>query len=93
MPFGVRSTWLLNPSIPIEAFGWLIDQHHLVPDQIAAIEVGTSHQAMNNVRTIKVPRDVMEAQYSLVYGLAVRLFRGGNRLGDGQIAHGRCRHR
>jgi len=24
----------------------------------------------------------MEAQYSLVYGLAVRLFRGGNRLGD-----------
>ena len=76
----ITSPWPAHA--PIEAFGWLIDQHRLVPDQIAAIEVGTSQQAMNNVRTIKVPRDVMEAQYSLVYGLAVRLFRGGNRLRD-----------
>jgi 2-methylcitrate dehydratase PrpD len=76
----ITSPWPAHA--PIEAFGWLIDQHHLAPDQIAAIEVGTSQQAMNNVRTIKAPRDVMQAQYSLVYGLAVRLFRGGNRLSD-----------
>jgi hypothetical protein len=34
----ITSPWPAHA--PIEAFGWLIDQHHLVPDQIAAIEVG-----------------------------------------------------
>ena len=37
---------------------------------------------MKNIQTIKAPRDIMEAQYSLVHGLAVRLFRGGNRFQD-----------
>ena len=76
----ITSPWPAHA--PLEAFGWLIDQHGLVPEQIAAIQVGTSQQAMNNVRTIKAPRDIMDAQYSLVYGLAVRLFRGGNRFRD-----------
>ena len=76
----ITSPWPAHA--PIEAFGWLIDQHHLVPDEIAAIEIGTSRQAMNNVHSIKAARDVMEAQYSLVHGLAVRMFRGGNRLSD-----------
>jgi 2-methylcitrate dehydratase PrpD len=76
----ITSPWPAHA--PLEAFGWLIDQHHLTVDQIAAIEVGTSQQAMKNVQTIKAPRDIMDAQYSLVYGLAVRLFRGGNRFRD-----------
>ncbi len=76
----ITSPWPAHA--PLEAFGWLIDQHHLTPEQVAAIEVGTSQQAMNNVRTIKAPRDIMDAQYSLVYGLAVRLFRGGNKFRD-----------
>ena len=76
----ITSPWPAHA--PLEAFGWLIDQHSLTPEQIAAIEVGTSQQAMNNVRTIKAPRDIMDAQYSLVYGLAVRLFRGGNKFRD-----------
>ena len=37
---------------------------------------------MKNIQTIKAPRDIMDAQYSLVYGLAVRLFRGGNKFRD-----------
>ncbi len=76
----ITSPWPAHA--PLEAFGWLIDQHNLTPEQVAAIEVGTSQQAMNNVRTIKAPRDIMDAQYSLVYGLAVRLFRGGNKFRD-----------
>jgi 2-methylcitrate dehydratase PrpD len=76
----ITSPWPAHA--PLEAFGWLIDQHHLEPEQIESIEVGTSSQAMKNVQTIKTPRDIMEAQYSLVYGLAVRLFRGGNRFQD-----------
>jgi 2-methylcitrate dehydratase PrpD len=74
----VTSPW---PShAPLEAFGWLIDEHGLTPEEIEAIEVGTSRQAMNNIRTIKAPRDIMDAHYSLAYGLAVRLYRGGNML-------------
>ena len=76
----ITSPWPAHA--PLEAFGWLIDQHHLTPDQIASIEVGTSSQAMKNIQTIKTPRDIMDAQYSLVYGLAVRLFRGGNKFRD-----------
>ena len=76
----ITSPWPAHA--PLEAFGWLIDQHRLTREQIATIEVGTSQQAMNNVRTIKAPRDIMDAQYSLVYGLAVRLFRGGNKFRD-----------
>jgi 2-methylcitrate dehydratase PrpD len=76
----ITSPWPAHA--PLEAFGWLIDQHRLEPGQIASIEVGTSSQAMKNIQTIKAPRDIMEAQYSLVHGLAVRLFRGGNRFAD-----------
>jgi 2-methylcitrate dehydratase PrpD len=76
----ITSPWPAHA--PLEAFGWLIDQHRLGPGQIASIEVGTSSQAMKNIQTIKAPRDIMEAQYSLVHGLAVRLFRGGNRFAD-----------
>ena len=76
----ITSPWPAHA--PLEAFGWLIDQHKLTPEQIAAIEVGTSSQAMKNIQTIKAPRDIMDAQYSLVYGLAVRLFRGGNKFKD-----------
>jgi 2-methylcitrate dehydratase PrpD len=76
----ITSPWPAHA--PLEAFGWLIDEYHLKPEQIAAIEVGTSSQAMKNIQTIKAPRDIMDAQYSLVYGLAVRLFRGGNKFRD-----------
>ncbi len=76
----ITSPWPAHA--PLEAFGWLIDEHHLKPEQIATIEVGTSSQAMKNIQTIKAPRDIMDAQYSLVYGLAVRLFRGGNKFRD-----------
>ena len=76
----ITSPWPAHA--PLEAFGSLIDEYHLKPEQIAAIEVGTSSQAMKNIQTIKAPRDIMDAQYSLVYGLAVRLFRGGNKFRD-----------
>ena len=76
----ITSPWPAHA--PLEAFGWLIDRHRLEPEQIESIEVGTSSQAMKNIQTIKAPRDIMEAQYSLVYGLAVRLFRRGNRFQD-----------
>jgi 2-methylcitrate dehydratase PrpD len=76
----ITSPWPAHA--PLEAFGWLIDQHQLTPEQIGSIEVGTSSQAMKNIQTIKAPRDIMDAQYSLVYGLAVRLFRGGNKFRD-----------
>lgn len=76
----ITSPWPAHA--PLEAFGSLVDQHHLTAEQIASIAVGTSSQAMKNIQTIKAPRDIMEAQYSLVHGLAVRLFRGGNRFQD-----------
>jgi 2-methylcitrate dehydratase PrpD len=74
----VTSPW---PShAPLEAFGALIDEHKLAPEDIASLLVGTSKQAWNNIRTIKAPRDIMDAHYSLAFGLAVRLYRGGNML-------------
>jgi 2-methylcitrate dehydratase PrpD len=76
----ITSPWPAHA--PLEGFGFLIDQNGLKPEDIAAIEVGTSSQAMKNIQTIKAPRDIMDAQYSLVYGLAVRLFRGGNKFRD-----------
>jgi 2-methylcitrate dehydratase PrpD len=76
----ITSPWPAHA--PLEAFGWLINEYDLKPEQITAIEVGTSSQAMKNIQTIKAPRDIMDAQYSLVYGLAVRLFRGGNKFRD-----------
>jgi 2-methylcitrate dehydratase PrpD len=76
----ITSPWPAHA--PLESFGFLVDHHRLAVDAIEKIEVGTSSQAMKNIQTIKTPRDIMEAQYSLVHGLAVRLFRGGNRFQD-----------
>ena len=76
----VTSPW---PShAPLEAIGFLQQENRFHAEDVATIEIGTSVQAMNNIKTIRAPRDILEAQYSLAYGIAVRIIRGGNGLKD-----------
>ena len=63
---------------PLEAIGALQQEFDLQPDDIEAIEVGTSQHSYDHVGVIREPRDITEAHYSVAYGAAVRLFRGGN---------------
>jgi 2-methylcitrate dehydratase PrpD len=63
---------------PFEALGWLIKEHKLEASQVATIEIGTSHHTIAHAGTIRAPKDILGAQFSLAFGCAVRLFRGGN---------------
>jgi 2-methylcitrate dehydratase PrpD len=76
----ITSPW---PShAPLEALGWLQKEYQLTPPQVLSVEIGTSEEAMKNVKTIREPKDILDAQYSLAFGVAVRLYRGGNGFHD-----------
>ena len=62
----------------LEAIGELKDEYGLTPQDVATIDVGLSNYAYEHVGVIREPRDITEAHYSVAYGAAVRLFRGGN---------------
>jgi 2-methylcitrate dehydratase PrpD len=60
------------------AFDQIVREHDLKPDEVEAIEFETSEFIIRNVGTIREPTDILEAQFSLAFSCAVRLFRGGN---------------
>jgi 2-methylcitrate dehydratase PrpD len=63
---------------PLEALGWLQKEYQLKPEQVASIKIGTSYHTISHVGTIRAPKDILGAQFSLAFGCAVRLLRGGN---------------
>lgn len=62
----------------IEALALLQAEHGFGPDDIEKIVVGTSKHVIDHVGKITEPQDVLGAQFSLPFSLAIRLLRGSN---------------
>ena len=66
----------------LEALDELVGKHRLSVDDIAHITVGSSDQGSRHTGVIKEPVDILAAQFSNSFSLAVRLLRGGNEAKD-----------
>lgn len=63
---------------PLQALGEIRDEQKLTAEQIAKITIGTSQHTIDHVGTIVEPVDILGAQFSLRFGCAVRMIKGGN---------------
>lgn len=62
----------------IEAISALRAEHGFAPEDVEKIVVGTSEHVIDHVGKIREPQDVLGAQFSLPFSLAITLLRGGN---------------
>ena len=62
---------------PLEALNRILAQHAISPDQVKDIFVDTSMIALKTVAKYK-PEDLMSAQFSMPFSLALRFTKGGN---------------
>lgn len=67
---------------PIEALDALIAKHHIGADDIEKITIGSSDQGTRHTGIIKEPIDILAAQFSNSFSLAIRLLRGSNSSAD-----------
>ncbi|MBI2230715.1 MAG: MmgE/PrpD family protein, partial [Deltaproteobacteria bacterium] len=65
---------------PIELLDNLIRANNIEPRQVAKIEVGVNEGVLRHGGTIYQPKEVIEAQFSLRFSLALRLLQGNNDL-------------
>jgi 2-methylcitrate dehydratase PrpD len=65
---------------PIELLENLIRQYQFEPKQVAKIEVGVNEGILLHSGSIYQPKEVIEAQFSLRFSLALRLTQGNNDL-------------
>jgi 2-methylcitrate dehydratase PrpD len=65
---------------PIELLDNLVRANNIEPNQIAKIEVGVNEGILLHGGTIYQPKEVIEAQFSLRFSLALRLCQGNNDL-------------
>jgi 2-methylcitrate dehydratase PrpD len=65
---------------PIELLDDLVRTHKIDPAQVAKIEVGVNEGVLLHGGAIYQPKEVVEAQFSLRFSLALRLLRGNNDL-------------
>lgn len=65
---------------PIELLDTLVCANKIRPDQVAKIEVGVHEGILLHGGTIYQPKEVIEAQFSLRFSLALRLCEGNNDL-------------
>ena len=65
---------------PIELLDHLVRANSIEPSQIAKIEVGVNEGILLHGGTIYRPKEVIEAQFSLRFSLALRLCHGNNDL-------------
>jgi 2-methylcitrate dehydratase PrpD len=65
---------------PIELLDYLVRAHGIEPRQVAGIEVAVNEGILLHGGSIYQPREVIEAQFSLRFSLALRLLQGGNDL-------------
>lgn len=66
----------------LELIGALVDEYRLEAAQIVSIRVGMAHSNVQSVGLVKTPHDLLGAQVSVAFSLAVRLLRGGNGIAD-----------
>jgi 2-methylcitrate dehydratase PrpD len=66
----------------LQAFDLCVREANLKAEDIESIEISTSSFTIKNVGSIIEPKGVLEAHFSLAFGCAVRLFRGGNGVYD-----------
>jgi 2-methylcitrate dehydratase PrpD len=66
----------------LQAFDEAVRQGNVQPEQVESIRIVTSGFTIKNVGTIIEPTGILEAHFSLAFGCAVRLFRGGNGVYD-----------
>jgi 2-methylcitrate dehydratase PrpD len=55
----------------ISAFAQLIDEHRFAPSQVARVRVGMAETTMLHGASIRYPTDVVSAQFSLAFSLAL----------------------
>ena len=65
---------------PIELLDNLVRKHHLDAEQVTKIEVAVNEGILLHGGTIYQPKEVIEAQFSLRFSLALRLLEGNNDL-------------
>jgi 2-methylcitrate dehydratase PrpD len=65
---------------PIELLDDLVRTHKIEPRQVAKIEVAVNEGVLLHGGAIYQPKEVVEAQFSLRFSLALRLLRGNNDL-------------
>lgn len=66
----------------LDAVAQLVSEHGISVDQIDRVAVTTTSAAVRMVGTICEPKDVMEAQFSLPFGVGLNLIKGSNSVGD-----------
>jgi 2-methylcitrate dehydratase PrpD len=70
----------------LQAFDLAVKQGAVKPEEVESIDITTSSFTIKNVGSIIEPEGVLEAHFSLAFGCAVRLFRGGNGVYDYRTA-------
>lgn len=65
---------------PIELLDSLMNEHKFSAREVERIEAGVNEAVTLHSGTIYEPREVIEAQFSLRFSLAMRLLKGGNNL-------------
>jgi 2-methylcitrate dehydratase PrpD len=86
--FNIANTWFkvypVNGNIhtPIAGTARLVAEHDIKPEQVERIRVGVSEAALLHGAGIRQPEDVIGAQFSLVFSLALALVKRNNVLSD-----------
>ncbi|HXG50042.1 MAG TPA: MmgE/PrpD family protein [candidate division Zixibacteria bacterium] len=65
---------------PIEALSKLIEEHSIRPEQVECIRVHLNEGVILHGGSIYEPNEVIQAQFSLRFSLALRLLKGNNNL-------------
>jgi 2-methylcitrate dehydratase PrpD len=66
----------------LEGISALMAENSLKPDDMRAIVIGMSDEGLRHTGTIRRPKDLLGAQFSLGFCMALRALRGGNGFWD-----------
>jgi 2-methylcitrate dehydratase PrpD len=66
----------------LDAVSEIVNEHVIVPEQIKKILVGQNTRDVRAIGNIIVPQDIISAQFSGRFGIALRLIQGGNGFHD-----------
>jgi 2-methylcitrate dehydratase PrpD len=65
---------------PINAMAALLEQHRFTAEQIERVDVGLNKGVAMHCGSVYEPREVIQAQFSLAFSLAIRVIKGSNDL-------------
>ena len=65
---------------PIELLSSLVEENHIEPNAVTKIRVGVNENVLMHGGSIAEPKQVVDAQFSLRFTLALRLLKGSNDL-------------